>query len=233
VICITTGGALGMTPEDRIRVVPTFKPELSSFNMSSMNFCLTPVLKGIKEFKYEWEKKYVDITYRFPFTNTFSDLEYFCKVMEENQTKPECEIYDVGHLYNLAYLVQKNVLKDEPIWMQFVTGTLGGIGRDIEDLLYLVHVANRLFRQKSYEWSVIGVGYPWEFQAATLAVLMGGHVRVGLEDNIYIDEGNLAKTNAQLVKKVVRIANELGRDVATPSETRKMLGLKGSNKVNF
>ncbi|KPV62817.1 MAG: hypothetical protein AOA65_1597 [Candidatus Bathyarchaeota archaeon BA1] len=233
IVCITTGGALGMTAEERVRVVPTFKPELSSFNMGSMNFCLAPVLEEIKEFRHDWEREYVEITYKYPFLNTFKDLEYFCKTMEEHGTKPECEVYDVGHIYNIAYLIRKGVLKQEPIWIQFVTGTLGGIGRAVDDLLYLKRTSDRLFGQDKYEWSVIGTGYPWEFQAAAIAIMMNGHVRVGLEDNIYIGRGELAKSNAELVAKVVRLAEEFGRDVASPDEARKMLNLKGLEQVNF
>jgi uncharacterized protein (DUF849 family) len=151
--------------------------------------------------------------------------------MKENNTKPEHEVYDVGHLYNINFLLKKGILKP-PLWVQFVTGILGGIGSTIEDVMYLKHTADRLFGADNYIWSVIGAGYPAEFNLATLAIMMGGNARVGLEDNIFIEKGKLG-TNSQLVEKVVRIAKELGREIATPDEARKILGLKGKDKVNY
>ena len=184
VICVTTGGALGMAREDRIRVVPTFKPEMASFNMGSMNFSIHPLLKRIKEFKYDWEPKFIAATKDIVFRNTFEDLEYFCKTMMKNETRPELEIYDVGHLYNAAFLVRSGILKPL-LHMQFVTGILGGIGNRIDDLHYLKNTADRLIGAGNYTWSVIGVGYPAQFHLGAMAIIMGGHVRVGLEDNIY------------------------------------------------
>jgi uncharacterized protein (DUF849 family) len=234
VVCITTGGSLTATREERIRVVPTFKPELASFNMGSMNFSIHPVAERYedKDYKYPWEKGFVEMTKDVIFRNTFADLEYFLQTLLENDTKPECEAYDVGHLYNMNYLVRKGLIKP-PLWVQFVTGILGGIGASLEDIMYMKHTADRLFGAQNYDWSVIGVGYPDEFKAATLAIMMGGHVRVGLEDNIFIRKGVLAKSNAELVEKVVRIAREFDREIATPDDVRACLGLKGKDRVNF
>ena len=234
VICITTGGSLTATREERIRVVPAFKPELASFNMGSMNFSIHPIAERYedKDYRYPWEKGFVEMTKDVIFRNTFADLEYFLQTLLDNDTKPECEAYDVGHLYNINYLVRKGLIKP-PLWMQFVTGILGGIGAALEDIMYMKHTADRLFGAQNYDWSVIGVGYPDEFKAATLAIMMGGHVRVGLEDNIFVKKGTLAKSNAELVEKVVRIAREFDREIATPDEVRAYLGLKGKDKVNF
>jgi len=234
VICITTGGSLTATREERIRVVPTFKPELASFNMGSINFSVHPIAERYqdKDYKHPWEKGFVEMTKDVIFRNTFADLEYFLQTLKRNNTKPECEVYDVGHLYNINYLVRKRLIKP-PLWLQFVTGILGGIGSSLEDIMYLKQTADRLFGSRNYDWSAIGVSYPDEFKVAALAIMMGGHVRVGLEDNIFIKKGVLAKSNAEVVEKVVRIAREFEREVATPDEVRAYLGLKGKDKINF
>jgi uncharacterized protein (DUF849 family) len=234
IICITTGGAVGSDAEKRIAVVPRFKPELASFNMGSMNFSIHPIAERYedKDYKYAWEKGFILGTKENVFRNTFSDIEYFCETMQQNGTRPECEAYDVGHIYNIAYLVKEKLLQ-LPIWMQFVTGVLGGIGSTLEDIMFMKQTSDRLFGASNYKWSVIGVGYPDEFKVAALAIMMGGHVRVGLEDNIFVKKGKLAKNNAELVEKVVRLAREFERDIATPDEARKMLNLKGKDKVGF
>ena len=234
IVCITTGGVAGMTAEQRVRVVPALKPELATFNMGSINFSIHPLAERYKDedYKQPWEKEFVLNTKDFVFRNTFADLEHFCEVMKRNNTKPEHEAYDIGHLYNIDYLLKGGFIQP-PLWIQFVTGVLGGIGSHLEDIMYMKHTADRLFGTQNYKWSVIGVGYPAEFHMATLAIMMGGHVRVGFEDNIFISRGVLAKSNAELVEKVVRIAKELGRDIATPDEARTLLGLKGRNKVSF
>jgi uncharacterized protein (DUF849 family) len=234
IVCITTGGAVGADAEKRIAVVPRFKPELASFNMGSMNFSIHPIAERYRDedYEYPWEKGFILGTKENVFRNTFSDIEYFCNAMKQNGTRPECEAYDVGHIYNIAYLVRQKLLQ-LPIWMQFVTGVLGGIGASLEDIMFMKQTSDRLFGDQNYKWSVIGVGYPDEFKAAALAIMMGGHVRVGLEDNILIKKGKLAKSNAELVEKVVRIAREFERDIATPDEARQMLNLKGKDKVNF
>jgi len=234
IINVTTGGGLGLSLEDRIKVVPTFKPEIATFNMGSMNFSIHPLLKRYKDedYKYPWEKDYIEMTKDIIFPNTFKSLEYFCNTMKEQGSQPECECYDTGHIYNARFLVREGVL-DCPLWLQFVTGVLGGIGSHPEDILSLKKTTDRLIGEDNYRWSVIGCGFPHQFNVAALSIMLGGHVRVGLEDNIFIERRVLAKSNAELVEKVVRIARELGREVATPDEARSILGLKGKNKVNF
>ncbi len=223
-----------MTPAQRAQVVPALKPELATFNMGSINFSIHPIADRYKDedYKYPWEKAFAEGTKDFIFRNTFGDIEKLCQIMEENNTKAEYEVYDVGHLYNLSFLVRRKVIK-LPVWLQFVTGILGGIGATIEEVIHLKHTADRLLGADNYKWSVIGAGYPAEFNLATLSIMMGGHARVGLEDNIFVEKGVLAKSNAELVEKIVRISRELGRDIATPDEARAILGLKGRDKVNY
>jgi uncharacterized protein (DUF849 family) len=232
IVCTTTGGGLNMTPQERLRVVPMYKPELASCNMGSMNFSVHPIATRYKDWNFPWEKPYLEGSKDFIFRNTFGDIAVFVQTMKENGTRPEFEIYDTGHLYNLQYLIRSGLV-ELPVWLQFVTGVLGGIGSDIESVMHLKQTADRLLGQDNYLWSVIGCGYPAEFHVATLAIMMGGHVRVGLEDNIFVRRGVLAKSNAELVRKIVRLAEELERPVATPDEARKILGLKGIENVNY
>jgi len=234
IVCVTTGGTADMTPAQRAQVVPALKPELATFNMGSINFSIHPIADRYKDedYKYSWEKDFAVGTKDFIFRNTFGDIEKLCQIMEENNTRAEYEVYDVGHLYNLNFLVRRKIIKF-PVWMQFVTGILGGIGANLEEVMHLKQTADRLMGADNYKWSVIGAGYPAEFNLATLSIMMGGHARVGLEDNIFIEKGVLAKSNGELVEKVVRIARELGREIATPDEARAILGLKGRDKVNY
>jgi len=234
IVCVTTGGTADMTPAQRAQVVPALKPELATFNMGSINFSIHPIADRYKDedYKFPWEKEFASGTKDFIFRNTFGDIEKLCQIMEENNTKSEFEIYDVGHLYNLNFLIKKKIIM-LPIWLQFVTGILGGIGSALEDIMYLKQTADRLIGANNYTWSVIGAGYPAEFNVATLSMMMGGHVRVGMEDNIFVEKGVLCKSNADLVEKVVKIAKLMGREIATPDEARKILGLKGRDKVNY
>ncbi len=234
IVCITTGGTAYMTPEERAQVVPTLKPELATFNMGTINFSIHPITDRYKDgdYKFHWEKEFAINTKDFIFRNTFGDIEKLMQMMKENNTKPELELYDVGHLYNLNFLVRRNIIKF-PVWLQFVTGILGGIGANVDEVVHMKQTADRLLGSNNYIWSVIGTGYPAEFNLATLGIMMGGHARVGFEDNIFIEKGVLAKSNAELVEKVARIARELGREVATADEARKILGLKGKDKVNY
>lgn len=234
IVCVTTGGTMYMTPEERAQVVPNLKPELATFNMGSINFSIHPIAERYKDddYKFPWEKEFALSTKNFIFRNTFGDIERLMEIMKENDTKPEFELYDVGHIYNLQFLIKRNVIKP-PVWLQFVTGILGGIGANVYEVVHMKQTADRLIGEDNYTWSVIGAGYPAEFNLATLSMIMGGHVRVGMEDNIFIEKGVLAKSNAELVEKVVRIARELGREIATPDEARKILGLKGKDKVNY
>jgi uncharacterized protein (DUF849 family) len=234
IVCITTGGTAYMTPEERAQIVPALKPELATFNMGTINFSIHPIADRFKDedYKYPWEKEFAIGTKDFIFRNTFGDIEKLMQMMKENNTKPEFELYDVGHLYNLNFLVRRNII-NFPVWLQFVTGILGGIGANVDEVVHMKQTADRLLGADNYIWSVIGAGYPAEFNLATLGIMMGGHARVGFEDNIFIEKGVLAKSNAELVEKVVRIARELGREIATPDEARKILGLKGKDKVNY
>ncbi len=231
VVCITTGGSVTMTVKERASVVPNFKPEMCSFNLGSINFALHPALDAIKEFKYPWEKQYLEMSKDFIFKNTFKDFDYLTGIIRENNTKPELEIYDVGHLYNLDHIAKEGKISP-PFHMQFVMGVLGAIRGTPEDLTYLVTKAKILFGEENFTWSVIGVGAA-EINLSTMAIHMGGHVRVGLEDNIYIKRGVLAKSNAELVTKIVGLADTLHREVATPDDARKILGLKGKENVAF
>lgn len=220
-----------MTLEERAAVVPLFEPEMCSFNMGSINFALHTSLKYLKEFKYPWEKPYLEVSKDFVFKNTFKDFQCLCEVTRSNNTEPELEIYDVGHLYNLDHLVMEGLGKP-PIHMQFVMGVLGAIRGTPEDLTFLVTKARSQFGPENFSWSVIGVGAA-EINLSTMAIHMGGHVRVGLEDNIFIKKGVLAKSNAELVEKVVTLADLLHREVASPDEARQILGLKGLQNVNY
>ncbi|MEJ2244470.1 MAG: 3-keto-5-aminohexanoate cleavage protein [Acidobacteriota bacterium] len=233
VIGITTGGGMGMSPQDRLRVIPRYRPELASFNLGSINFSIHPVARRFKaeDYKYDWEQAYAEGTKDFIFRNTFGDMEIYSSTFAENDVRPEFEAYDVGHLYNLRFLL-KNGLAKPPLWIQFVLGVLGGLAATIEDLIVMKQTADRLFGSENYKWSVIGVGYPAEINLAAVAIMMGGHVRVGLEDNIFIGRRKLC-TNAQLVEKIVRLAREFGRDIATPEDMRQILGLKGAGAVQF
>ena len=234
IVCVTTGGTAYMLPEERAQVVPALKPELATFNMGTINFSIHPIADRYKDedYKFSWEKEFAIGTKDFIFRNTFGDIEKLMAMMKENNTKPEFELYDVGHLYNLNFLVRRNIIKF-PVWLQFVTGILGGIGANIDEVVHMKQTADRLLGADNYIWSVIGAGYPAEFNLATLGIMMGGHARVGMEDNIFIEKGVLAKSNAELVEKIVRIARELGREIATPDEARKILGLKGRDQVNY
>jgi uncharacterized protein (DUF849 family) len=234
IVCVTTGGTAYMTPEERAQVVPALKPELATFNMGTINFSIHPIADRYKDedYKYPWEKEFTLSTKDFIFRNTFGDIEKLMQMMKENNTKPEFELYDVGHVYNLNFLIKRKVIQ-LPVWLQFVTGILGGIGAYIEEVIHMKQTADRLLGADNYVWSVIGAGFPAEFNLATLSIMMGGHARVGMEDNIFVERGVLCKSNAELVEKVVRIAKELGREIATPDEARKILGLKGKDRVNY
>ncbi len=233
IVCITTGGGMGMTPQDRLRGAATCKPELASFNLGSMNFSMHPVAKRYKpeDWKFDWEQDYVEGTKDFIFRNTFGDMEIFADTMKKNNVKPEFEAYDLSHLYNLKFL-EKNGIVKPPYWIQFVLGVLGGLAAAPDALITMVQTANNLFGKENFRWSVIGVGYPMEFNMAAMAIMMGGHVRVGLEDNLFVKRKVLAK-NVDLVEKVKRLADEFERDIATPAEAREMLGLKGIDAVGF
>ena len=232
IVNTTTGGGFGMTAQERLAVVPAFRPEMASFNMGSMNFGLYPYLAKPRTWKYQWEEPYIAATKDYIFRNTFADMEVFCRTMRENGTKPELECYDVSHVYNAARLLADGSL-DGPVHMQFVLGIMGGIGASLEDLLAMKQTADRLLGQGAYTWSVAAAGRH-QFGSCLAAARLGGHARVGLEDNLYMEKGVYARTNAEQVTKVRTMVRETtGREAATPGEVRERLGLKGPGRVNF
>jgi len=230
VVNITTGGAPTMTREERLRPVALFKPEVASLNMGSMNFGLFPILESVKEFKHAWEPIYLEGSRDRVFKNTFADIEHILKTCAENGTRFEFECYDVGHLYTLSHFVQRQVVKP-PFFVQTVFGILGGIGSHPEDVLHMRRTADRLFGDQ-YQWSVLGAGRH-QLPIATLSATLGGHVRVGLEDSIWLRRGRLAETNAQQVVAVRQMIEGLGLEVASPDDARELLQLKGSTAVGF
>ena len=229
ILCLTTGGGLGMSAEERVQTVATLSPELASFNAGSVNFALFQAMEKWKDWKYEWEQKYLKMTEDFVFTNTFKTLREFCEFFENNSTKPELEVYDSGMINNIANLIARGFLK-KPVYIQFVMGVLGGITPSCENLMFLVDYAKRLIGD--FEFSVCVAGRA-QFPICTQSLLLGGHVRVGLEDNLYLEKGVMAKSNAEQVEKIIRIAKELGIEPASPGEARQLLGLKGLDKVNY
>lgn len=229
VLCLSTGGGVGMTTAERVKAVTTFKPELASFNFGSMNFGLFPIAETIREFRFPWERPYLEGTEDFIFANTFKTLREFSQAFEENETKPELEIYDAGMINNVAFILQRGYLK-KPVYLQFVLGILGGMPASPSNLLYLFNCAREQIGD--FIWSVCAAGRH-QIPMCTMSLLMGGNVRVGMEDSLYVSKGVLAKSNAEQVEKIVRIARELGREPATPDEARKILGLKGLDKVNW
>ncbi|MHB8203876.1 MAG: beta-keto acid cleavage family enzyme [Desulfomonilaceae bacterium] len=229
IICITSGGGLGASPEQRLMPVSIFKPELGSFNAGSINFALFHALDRYNEFKFDWESQYLAMTEDFIFPNTFKSMREFARIFDEVNTKPEFEIYDAGMINNVAFMIKKGYVK-KPVYIQFVMGVLGGITPSSENLLFLVDYAKKLIGD--FEFSVCVAGRH-QFPLCTQSLLIGGNVRVGLEDNLYLDKGVMAKSNAEQVAKIVRIAKELGIEPATPDEAREILGLKGMDKVDF
>ncbi len=231
VVGITTGAGANMTISERTACISQFQPELASLNMGSINFSMHPLLDRIQEWKFDWEKAYVEASRDYIFPNTFASLEKISTVMKENRTRPELEIYDTSHLYNARYLVKQGFL-ELPLHMQFVLGVMGGTQATVYDLVHLKNTADRLFKDR-YTWSVIGTGWPDEFRLGAVALTMGGHIRVGLEDNLLIEKGVPARSNEQLVAKMRRICEELGAETATPDEARRIIGLKGMAQVRF
>jgi uncharacterized protein (DUF849 family) len=229
VVSPTTGGVAAMTPEQRIAVVRELQPEMATFNAGSFNFALYPVMSKIEEYKYPWEKDFLLSTESFIFSNTFTSLKVFCKTMNEVQTKPELEVYDVGQITNLAQVISEGYLR-KPIYLQFVLGILGGIPASVDNLLFLYNTAKSVLGD--FQWSVCAAGRH-QFPMGVVNMIMGGYMRVGLEDNLYISKGVLAKNSAEQVEKAILLAKELGLEVASPDEARKILGLKGLDKVNY
>ncbi|HXE19141.1 3-keto-5-aminohexanoate cleavage protein [Castellaniella sp. UC4442_H9] len=230
VINITTGGSPHMTVEERMRPAMTFKPEVASLNMGSMNFGLFPMLQRFKDFQYDWERAHLENSRDLIFKNTYKDIETILTRGTENGTRFEFECYDISHLYNLKHFFDRGIAKG-PLFIQSVFGILGGIGPDPEDLMHMRRTADRLFGN-DYQWSILGAGRN-QIPLATMGAAMGSNVRVGLEDSLWIGPGQLAASNAQQVSRIRVILEALNIDIATPDEAREILQLKGRDKVNF
>lgn len=230
VVNISTGGSLQNTIEERIAPALRFSPEMCSMNMGSMNFSFHPLVNKYDEFKFDWEKDYIANSDSYIFRNTFADIKNAATQLAPHGIKFEHECYDVGHLYNLKFCVDIGLFK-APIFIQFIFGILGGIGPDVENLVFMKRTADKLFGD-NYRWSVLGAGGA-QMSLSTTASQMGGNVRVGLEDSLFISRGKLAESNAQQVEKIRRIVEDLGCEVATPDEAREILDLKGADRVNF
>ena len=231
VVNITTGGAATMTVKERLAASIRFRPEMCSLNMGSINFAFFQAAKRFSDWKYEWEKGYLEDSEDYVFKNTFRDIRTILTTMSEAGTRFEHECYDVGHLYNLAYFVDEGLIKP-PFLVQMIFGVMGGIGPDLENLFVMKQTADRLFGARGYQWSVLAAG-KHQMPFITQAALMGGHVRVGLEDSLFIERGTLAASNADQVRKIRRILAEMGHEPATPGEARVILGLKGGDRVDF
>src|SRR5216684_679320 len=231
VINLTSGGAPTMRVEERVMPAATLKPEVASLNMGSMNFALFPMLGRYKEFKHDWEQPYLEGTRDLIFRNTFKDIEYVLRTCQDNETRFEFECYDIGHLYSLAHFLERGLVKP-PLFVQSVFGILGGIGTHPEDVMHMRRTADRLLGRENYRWSVLGAGRN-QMSIAAMAAAMGGNVRVGLEDSLWIGPGKLAESNAQQVTKARQIIEGLGLEIASPDEAREILSLKGGDKVAF
>ena len=229
-INITTGGSPFMKVEERVLPAATFKPEVASLNMGSMNFALFHLLDRYKEFKYDWERPFLESTRDLVFRNSFKDIEYILRTCADNNTRFEFECYDIAHLYNLRHFLDRGLVKP-PLFVQSVFGILGGIGVHPEDVMHMKRTADRLFGDQ-YQWSVLGAGRN-QMAIASMAAAMGGNVRVGLEDSLWIGPGRLAKSNAEQVRTVRQIIEGLGLGIATPDEAREILALKGADKTAF
>ncbi len=231
VLNITTGGGHGMTLQERMAGALKAKPEMATCNMGSMNFGLFPMLDRYKEWKYEWEPKHLEGSRDFIFRNTFKDIEFLMKELGEGcGTRFEFECYDVGHLYTLAHFLERKIVKP-PLFVQTIFGILGGIGADPENVAHMKRIADKLFGDQ-YHWSVLAAGRH-QLPFVSMAAIMGGNVRVGLEDSIYVGKGQLAKSNAEQVTRIRTILEALSLEVATPKEAREMLSLKGGDQVAF
>ena len=227
VISLTTGGATGQTIQERLNVIRTIKPELCTCNLGTVNYGLFPMVPKYEgKWRFDWEKPYLESTRFEPFVSNFSDIEYMLKTLtNETGSRFEFEAYDLGHLYTLAYFMEMGLVKP-PVFIQFVMGTMGGIGAEVVDnLVYMKRTADRLLGS-DLQWSVLGSGR-FQLNVVTTGAIMGSHVRVGLEDGLYIGKGELAESNAAQVGKIKSILGLLSLETATPNETRQMLGLKG------
>lgn len=230
IINITTGGSPHMTVQERMRPALEFKPEVASLNMGSMNFGLFPMLERFKEFKHDWEREHLENSRDLIFKNTYRDIEAILTAGNANGTRFEFECYDISHLYNLEYFHRRGLAK-APLFVQSVFGILGGIGPHPEDLMHMRRTADRLFGD-NYQWSILGAGKN-QIPLATIGAAMGSHVRVGLEDSLWIGPGQLAASSAEQVQRIRTVLEALNFDIATPDEVREILSLKGKDNVNF
>lgn len=230
VVNISTGGSLTLSIAERVKPATVFSPEMCSMNMGSMNFSFHPLAKRYDSWDFDWEKDYVESSEGNIFRNTFRDIREAAETLTPHDIKFEHECYDVGHLYNLKFCMDTGLFK-APVFIQFVFGILGGIGPELDNLIFMKRTADRLFGD-DYRWSVLGAGGA-QIPLATSASQMGGNVRVGLEDSLFISRGKLAENNAQQVTKIRRIIEDMGCEVATPDEARDILELKGGDRVNF
>lgn len=230
VINITTGGSPHMAVEDRMRPVLRFKPEVASLNMGSMNFGLFPMLDRFKDLKHDWERQHLENSRDLVFKNTYKDIETILRRGTENGTRFEFECYDISHLYNLAHFLERGLVKG-PLFVQSVFGILGGIGAHPEDLMHMRRTADRLFGDQ-YQWSILGAGKN-QIALASVGAAIGSHVRVGLEDSLWLGPGRLAKSSAEQVVRIRTVLEALNLEVATPAEAREMLNLKGGKQVAF
>jgi len=231
VICVTTGGGLGMTPEERVRPIGLLKPELASLNAGSINFAIYHLANKIKQPRFDWELPYLNMTEDLIFPNTFKTLKYYTGAMQDAGTKPELEIYDTGMINNIKHLIDLGVMKP-PIYLQFVLGILGAIPATVQNLVFLHDTAIRTIGEKNFVWSACAAGKA-QLPLMAVAMAMGGNTRVGLEDNLYVGPGQLAKSSADQVARVVTMANQLSLEIATPDEARAILGLKGKNQTGW
>ncbi|RZT35537.1 BKACE family enzyme [Cupriavidus agavae] len=231
VINISTGGSTRMSLDERLAYARFARPEMCSLNMGSMNFSLHPIAEKMSSWRFDWEKEYVEGMEDMIFRNTFRDIKNILTEFRDHGTRFELECYDVGHLYNLAYFIDAGLIKP-PFFIQSVFGILGGIGADPENLSVMRATADRLFGRENYHFSILGAGRH-QMPLVTMGAILGGNVRVGLEDSVYLSRGVKAKSNAEQVRKIRRILEELSFEVATPAEARQMLGLKGSKNVSF
>lgn len=230
ILNITTGGGLGMSLDERLSAAKAMRPEIASMNMGSINFNISAAASKLAQPKFDWEKPYLEMTKDFILSNTFAQIERAMIELSETGTRFEFECYDVGHLYNLAYFMDRKLI-EPPFFIQFIFGVLGGIGADPDNLAHMRMIADKLFGQ-SYCFSVAAAGRH-QMNFATMSGLLGGHVRVGLEDSLYLGKGTMATSNADQVRKIRRILEDLSIEVATPEEARALLRTKGGDRVGF
>ena len=231
VLNVSTGGGLGMNREERLRAAIATSPEMASLNVGSLNFGIFPMLEKYSQWKHDWEPNFLEMTRDFIFKNTFADLEYIVKELGQGHgTRFEFECYDLGHLYNLAWLIDQGWV-EPPFFVQMVFGVLGGAGADLDNLVHMHTIAEKLFGD-SYEWSVLAAGRH-QMSFATQAAMLGGNLRVGMEDSLFIGPGELTPSNAAQVEKIRGIVESLGHTLATPAQAREVLHLKGADRVTF